>query len=58
MKNLYRYLIAFALLVVAIGSYSYGNTTGLFIFVILGFAFEAAFWLKLFPIKNKAKNSQ
>ncbi|RUO69408.1 hypothetical protein [Idiomarina ramblicola] len=53
MKKLYRYLIAFALLIAAISSYSFGNQTGLFVFIILGFAFEAAFWFGLFPVRKR-----
>ena len=55
-KTLYRYLIIFALLLAAIASYSYGHTTGLFLFIILGLAFEAAFWFKLFLNKKKGDN--
>ncbi len=52
MKTLYRVLILLALIITAIGFYSYGNSTGLFIFIILGFLFEGAFWLKLFKRKK------
>ena len=52
MKSVYRYLIIFALLVAALASYSFGHQTGVFFFVILGFAFEAGFWFGLFPIKR------
>ncbi|CAH9050755.1 hypothetical protein PSECIP111951_02135 [Pseudoalteromonas holothuriae] len=54
MKTVYRFLVLFALIVAAIASYTYSSTTGLFIFVMLGFTFEAAFWLKVFPNKKKS----
>ncbi|KZN33685.1 hypothetical protein [Pseudoalteromonas luteoviolacea] len=57
MSVVYRILIALVLLVCAISAYSFGNSAGLFGFIILGFLFEAAFWLKLFGRKkttNKA----
>ncbi len=53
MKTLYRYLILLVLLIAAIAAYSAGSRTGMFAFIILGFALEAAFWLRLFPIKRK-----
>lgn len=52
MKSMYRYLIIFALLLAALSSYSLGHRTGMFLFVILGFAFEASFWFGLFPVKR------
>ncbi len=52
MRHLFRFIIFFALLCAAVASYSYGHKTGLFVFVVLGFAFEAAFWLGLFPLKR------
>ena len=48
-----RTLIALILIIGAISAYSYGHTTGLFVFVILGFLLEGAFWLKLFPLKRR-----
>ncbi len=56
MKTLYRYLIISALLLAAIASYSYGSQTSMFIFVILGFALEAAFWFRIFPIKKQNRS--
>lgn len=53
MKTLLRYLIIFAFLMGAIASYSAGNHTGMFIFVLLGFLLEGAFWFGLFPLKRK-----
>ena len=52
MKTIFHYLIVLGLLIAAIGSYSYGNTTGMFIFVLLGFALEVVFWFRLFPSKK------
>jgi hypothetical protein len=57
MKTLYRYIIVFALLVAAIALYSAGNQTGMFIFIVLGFLLEGAFWFGLFPMK-RSKNSK
>lgn len=53
MKTLLRYAIIFAFLLGAIASYSAGSRTGMFIFVLLGFLLEGAFWLGLFPLKRK-----
>jgi len=61
MKQIYRWSILSVLIVVAISFYSYGSSTGMFIFILLGFLVEIAFWLKLFDrghkkLKNKTKN--
>ena len=53
MHVILRTLIALILIIGAISAYSYGHTTGLFVFVILGFLLEGAFWLKLFPLKRR-----
>ena len=53
MKRIYRYLLIFALLVGALAAYSYGNQTGVFLYVLLGFVLEAGFWFGLFPIKRR-----
>ncbi|KZN37959.1 hypothetical protein N480_14545 [Pseudoalteromonas luteoviolacea S2607] len=55
MSVVYRILIALVLLICAISAYSYGNSAGLFGFIILGFVFEGAFWLKLFG-RKKSEN--
>lgn len=55
MKQLYRGLVLVILLFIALSLYSYGHSTGVFIFIILGFLFEATFWLKLFKRKSKAE---
>ncbi|CAD2224620.1 conserved exported hypothetical protein [Pseudoalteromonas sp. 3J6] len=47
-----KWLILAALIIAAITCYSYGSTTGLFIFIIAGFVFEMAFMV--FPIKKKS----
>ena len=47
-----KWLILAALIIAAIACYSYGSTTGLFIFIIAGFVFEMAFWFKVLPIKR------
>ncbi len=56
MKSLYRWLILLVLIFTAISFYSYGNATGAFIFIILGFLFEGAFWFKLFDRKRKSES--
>jgi len=53
MNKLYRFLILTVLIIAALSSYSYGNSTGLFVFVLLGFAFEGMFWVGLFQNKKK-----
>lgn len=53
MKGIYRILIALALLVAAITSYSMGVHLGVFLFIILGFVLEGAFWFGLFSIKRR-----
>ena len=53
MKSVFRYLLIIALLVGALSAYSYGNQTGVFLFVLLGFVLEAGFWFELFPIKRR-----
>ncbi|MFB1036184.1 MAG: hypothetical protein QMC38_12640 [Sinobacterium sp.] len=55
MSTITKWLILLALIFIAISFYSYGNSTGMFIFIILGFLFEGAFWLKL--LKRKEKRS-
>mgnify|MGYP006075591621 FL=1 len=53
MNTITKWLVLLVLISTAIGFYSYGNSTGMFIFIILGFLFEGAFWLKLFNRKKK-----
>jgi type IV secretory pathway TrbL component len=49
--------VLLVLIFIAISFYSYGNSTGMFIFIILGFLFEGAFWLKLFNRKKKRSST-
>jgi hypothetical protein len=53
MDKLTRFLILIVLIIAAISSYSYGNSTGIFVFIILGFIFEGLFWTGLFSKKKK-----
>jgi type IV secretory pathway TrbL component len=53
MNTITKWLILLVLIFTAIVFYSYGNSTGMFIFIILGFLFEGAFWLTLFNRKKK-----
>jgi Sec-independent protein secretion pathway component TatC len=53
MKKLNRWILVVVFLVAAIASYSAGSSTGVFVFVILGFLFECGFWFKLLPSKKK-----
>ena len=55
MKSLYKSLILIALVIGAIASYSYGSSTGLWFFIILGALFEGAFWLGIFRNRNTDK---
>ncbi len=53
MKTFLRIILAVAFLFIALSFYSYGNTTGAFIFVVLGFCFEGLFWFQLFGKKKR-----
>lgn len=53
MNKIYRFIILTALIIAALVSYSYGSSTGIFVFIILGFAFEGMFWFGLFRKKKK-----
>ena len=55
-NKIYRFLILAALVIAALGSYSYGSATGVFVFIILGFVFEGLFWFGLFR-KNPKSSS-
>ncbi|ARD46393.1 hypothetical protein [Colwellia sp. PAMC 21821] len=48
MKVFHKWIILAALLFLALASYSYGFSNGVFAFVALGIIFELAFWLKIF----------
>ena len=54
MKTLFRIVLGFVLLAAALAAYSYGHTTGMFLFIVAGFALEASFWFNLFPVSSKA----
>ncbi|WP_419148898.1 hypothetical protein [Pseudoalteromonas 'SMAR'] len=53
MKKIHRIIIMLALLIAAIAAYSQGISSGVFLFIALGFALEMLFWFKLFPNKRK-----
>ncbi|MFT6087358.1 MAG: hypothetical protein ACJAWT_000774 [Glaciecola sp.] len=53
MNKITKWLVLLVLIFTAISFYSYGNSTGMFIFIVLGFLFEGAFWLKLFNREKK-----
>ncbi|MBD3586725.1 hypothetical protein HHX48_13335 [Salinimonas sp. HHU 13199] len=54
MKIVFRIVLGFVLLAAAITAYSYGQTTGMFLFILAGFALETVFWFNLFPVRRKA----
>nr|WP_310733154.1 hypothetical protein [Colwellia sp. MB02u-10] len=55
MNKIYRFIILAVLITAAISSYSYGSSTGIFLFIILGFLFEGLFWFGLLG-KKKSRN--
>lgn len=57
MNSVLKWLIFSALIIAAITCYSYGNSTGSFIFVIIGAGFELAFWFGLLSTKKKQSSS-
>lgn len=57
MNSFTRWFILFALIVAAIASYSYGSSTGLFVFIIIGAIFELAFWFGVFSKKSNHPRS-
>jgi len=48
MNSLLRWLILAALILTALSFYSYGISTGLILFILLGLVFEGAFWFGIF----------
>ena len=56
MNKIYRFLILTVLVIAALSFYSYGNASGVFVFIILGFVFEGLFGFRLFR-KNAKKAS-
>lgn len=57
MNSFTRWLILAALIIAAIACYSYGSSTGLFVFIIIGAIFELAFWFGIFSRKSNHSNS-
>lgn len=55
MNKIIKFLILAVLAFAAISSYSYGNSTGMFVFIILGFIFEGLFWTGLIGKKHSSK---
>jgi hypothetical protein len=55
MNKLSSWIVLPLLAIAAIFFYSIGNTSTLVVFLIIGFSFELAFWLKAFP-RNKNKS--
>jgi hypothetical protein len=56
MNKIYRFLILAVLIIAALSFYSYGSSTGVFVFVILGFVFEGLFWFGLFRKSPKSSS--
>jgi hypothetical protein len=52
MNKLSRWIILPLLFIAAIFFYSIGNSSTLIVFLLLGFIFELAVWLKAFPRKS------
>jgi len=57
MNSFTKWLILAALIIAAIACYSYGSSTGLFVFIIIGAIFELAFWFGVFSKKDKHSSS-
>lgn len=57
MRTIYRVSILFLLIVLALFFASIGSMNGMGIFLVLGFLFEAAFWLGLFNTMKKRKGT-
>ncbi|GLX87377.1 hypothetical protein tloyanaT_36300 [Thalassotalea loyana] len=55
MNKTIRYIVILSLLVLAIVFYSLGSIHELFILLILGFCFEAAFWIVAFRDHKREK---
>ena len=53
MNKITRFLVLTLLVIAAITSYSYGSSTGIFAFLILGFIFETCFWVSLVRQKRR-----
>lgn len=48
MKKINRFLILAVLIIAAFSCHIYGNSTGTFVFIVLGCLFEGLFWFGLF----------
>jgi hypothetical protein len=46
-----KWIILTVLILAAIACYSYGSSTGLFVFIVVGVIFELAFWFGVFSKK-------
>ena len=57
MNSFTRWLILAVLIIAAIACYSYGSSTGLFVFIIIGAIFELAFWLGIFSKRSNNTHS-
>ena len=53
MNKITRFLVLTLLVIAAIASYSYGSSTGIFAFVILGFIFETCIWVSVVRQKRR-----
>lgn len=56
MNGITRWVILIILIVSAITCYAYGNSTGVWGFVIVGAIFELAFWFGVFSKKEKSNS--
>jgi membrane protein implicated in regulation of membrane protease activity len=52
-----RWIILAVLILAAIACYSYGNSTGLFVFIVVGVIVELAFWFGVFSKKDNHSSS-
>ncbi|GHE76828.1 hypothetical protein [Thalassotalea profundi] len=57
MNRVTKWIILAILILAALACYSYGNSTGLFVFMIMGVIFELAFWFGVFSKKGKHSSS-
>ncbi|MDO6428235.1 hypothetical protein Q4489_14535 [Thalassotalea sp. 1_MG-2023] len=53
MNSFIRWFFFVALIIAAIACYSYGSSTGLFVFIVLGGIFELACWFGIFSRKSR-----
>ena len=57
MNSFTEWVILAALILAALTCYSYGSSTGLFVFILIGALFELAFWFGIFSKKDKHSSS-